>query len=65
MYSLVSNLGYFANYCILALLGDVKLANMSFYGFLISESKTTSDLVFTIWRDTNVETIIGYQKSNI
>ena len=43
---------------------DVELAKMSFYSLLISESKTTSDLVFTILRDTNVETIIGYQESN-
>ena len=48
----------------LALLDDVELAKMSFYRLLISESMTTSDLVFTIWRDTNVDTVIGYKESD-
>ena len=36
----------FANYSILALLDNVKLAKMSFYRLYISEYKNTSDIVF-------------------
>ena len=36
----------FANYSILALLDNVKLAKMSFYSLYISEYKNTSDIVF-------------------
>ena len=50
----------FANYSILALLDNVKLAKMSFYSLEISKSKNTSVIVFTIWRDTYVEGVIGY-----
>ena len=50
----------FANYWILALFDNVKLAKMSFYSLEISKSKNTSDLVFTIWRDSYVENVIGY-----
>ena len=35
----------FANYSILALLDNVKLAKMSFYSLYISENKNTSDIV--------------------
>ena len=50
----------FANYSILALLVNVKLAKMSFYSHSISKSKHTSDLVFTIWRDSYVENVKDY-----
>ena len=36
----------FANYSILALLDNVKLAKMSFYRLYISEYKNTSDIAF-------------------
>ena len=36
----------FANYSILALLDNVKLAKMSFYRLYISEYKNTSDITF-------------------
>ena len=36
----------FANYSILALLDNVKLAKMSFCSLYISEYKNTSDIVF-------------------
>ena len=35
----------FANYSILALLDNVKLAKMSFYSLYISENKNASDIV--------------------
>ena len=50
----------FANYWILALFDNVKLAKMSFYSLEISKTKNTSVTVFTIWRDTYVEDVIGY-----
>ena len=37
----------FANYSILALLDNVKLAKMSFYSLYISENKNASDIVLT------------------
>ena len=49
-----------ANYWILALFDNVILAKMSFYSLLISKCRNTSDLVFTIWRDSYMESVIGY-----
>ena len=55
----------FANYSILTLLDNVKLPKSSFSCLYISESKNTSEIVFTVCRDTNLENVIVYKASHI